>query len=536
MHTVVRTGVAAWTLLAVLKGAAAGQCLPVAIGNEDGNYMVPGVRGDIVYRRVDGASLALDAYVQQTGDRRPAVIVVHGGNWDTGSRIAFTGQFLELLTRAGYNWFAVDYRVNGLSRFTDAVDDLRAAVDFVRCHAADFRIDPDNIALLGEDAGAQLALWLAAEAPAGVKAVVSIGGFYDLAGVAALKSHPVELIARASPTTRDLGRMPPALVIHGGGDNEVPPRQADEFCLRVGRAGRSCEFLAVDDAIHRPENWRPSQWGYKARLTDWLARTLGLPTANHTPYVTRLQKDIVFSPVHRLALDAWRPAGTGPFPAVIIAHGGGWEAGDKVTYVTPFFEPLARAGFAWFSIDYRLTPEFRHQDQLDDLRAAVQFVRANAQRFHVDPRRIAILGESASGQMVAQLGTDPIDGVAAVVSFYGVYDFLQMTASFAPRSVPARLFGLTGMNAKARDVLTRFSPLHQAKRGMPPILLMQGTADRLHAQAVTFSARLDQVGADHERQDIPGAPHGVENWEGHPEWMSYKKTLVDWLARKLAVR
>ena len=130
---------------------------------------------------INGEALALDAYVQQTGDRRPAVVVVHGGNWDTGSRVAFTGQFLELLTKAGYNWFSVDYRLNGLARFTEAVDDVRAAVEFVRCHATEFRIDPDNVALLGEDAGGHLALSLGAEAPAGVRAVVSIGGLYDLA-------------------------------------------------------------------------------------------------------------------------------------------------------------------------------------------------------------------------------------------------------------------------------------------------------------------------------------------------------------------
>jgi acetyl esterase len=511
---------AVWILLSGFSGAADGQCLPLVVGNPDGNYLVPGVRGEIVYRRIDGEALALDAYVQQTGDRRPAVVVVHGGSWDTGSRVAFTGQFLELLTKAGYNWFAIDYRARGLSRVTDAVDDVGAAIAFVRCHAAEFRIDSDNIAVLGEDSGAQLAVSLAADAPSGVRAVVSIGGFYDRGNVPAL----------------NLQRMPPLLVIHGSGDTESPLPQAEAFCDTVGRAGRSCELLAVEDAIHRPENWRPSQWRYKSRLTAWLAQTLGLSAPNHTPYVTRLQKEIVFSPAHGLTLDAWTPPGPGPFPAVIIAHGGGWEAGDRVTYVTPLFEPLARAGFAWFSIDYRLTPEYRNADQLDDLRAAVRFVNANAERFRIDPRRIAILGESASGQMVAQLATDPIDGVAAVVSFYGVYDFLQMTASFAPRSVPARLFGLTEMNAEARDVLTRFSPLHQAKRGMPPLLLIQGTADRLHAQALAFSARLDQVGADYERHDVPGAPHGVENWEGHPEWMSYKKTLVDWLERKLGAR
>ncbi len=326
MRSALTCAIAAWALLTTLSGAATGQCLPIAVGNPDGNYLVPGVRGDIVYRRVNGAPLALDAYVQQTGNRRPAIIVVHGGNWDTGSRIAFTGQFLELLTRAGYNWFAVDYRANGLARFTDAVDDLRAAVEFVRCHAGEFRIDPDNVAVLGEDSGAHLAVSLAAGAPSGVRAVVSIGGFYDRGGVPAL----------------NLQRMPPLLVIHGSGDTESPLSQADAFCDTVGRAGRSCELLAVEDAIHRPENWRPSQWGYKSRLTAWLGQTLGLSAANHTPYVTRLQKEIVFSPAHGLTLDAWTPPGPGPFPAVIIAHGGGWEAGDRVTYVTPVFEPLAK--------------------------------------------------------------------------------------------------------------------------------------------------------------------------------------------------
>jgi alpha-L-fucosidase 2 len=478
----------------------------------------------------------MDAYVQQRGPRRPGIIVVHGGGWDTGSRVSFTGQFLELLTGAGYNWFAVDYRLNGLNGYAEAVDDLRAAIGFVRCHAADFRVDPNNLALLGEDAGAQLAWLVASGAPVGVKAVVSVGGIYDLAAMTNLKSkYPADLLSRASPSTQGLTRTAPGLVIHGGSDNEVPPGQAEAFCTALRAAGRACEFESIEGAIHRPENWWPTQWSYKAHVTAWLAKTMGLAAADHEPYTTRLKKDIVFSPAHGLKLDAYAPAGPGPFPAVIIAHGGGWEAGDKVTYATPLFEPLARAGFAFFSIDYRLTPAFRNQDQLDDLREALRFVRANAQRFRVDPKRIAILGESASGQMVAQLATERVEGVAAVVSFYGVYDFLQMATSFAPRSIPARLFGLTEMNEAARAVLMHFSPLYQVKPGMPPLLLIQGTADRLHAQAVAFSERLDSVKADYERYDVAGAPHGVENWEGHREWLGYKKALVDWLTRKLGV-
>ena len=99
------------------------------------------------------------------------------------------------------------------------------------------------------------------------------------------------------------------------------------------------------------------------------------------------------------------PRPTRPVPAVIVVHGGGWEAGDKVTYVTPLFEPLARAGLAWFSLDYRLTPASTHEEQLADLREAIRFIRAGRTRFNIDPARIVLVGESASGQMVTEIAT-----------------------------------------------------------------------------------------------------------------------------------
>ncbi|MBL8189589.1 MAG: alpha/beta hydrolase fold domain-containing protein, partial [Acidobacteria bacterium] len=465
-----------------------------------------GVKGDIVYRRVNGVELSLDAYVQRRGGKRPAVIVIHGGNWESGSRVSFVGQFLELLTAAGYNWFSIDYRKGGLSRAAESVDDLRAAIEFIRCHAKEFRIDPDNIALFGEDTGAQMALMAVAEKSNGVKAVVSIGGVFSNSKLSSK----------------------PTLVIHGTNDREVPLQQARQFC----QPG-NCELVLVENAIHRAENWWPSQWSYKQKLIEWLAKQLNLRKADHQPYATNLKKDIVFSPRHNLKLDAYFPKSARPLPAVIIAHGGGWEAGDKVTYVTPLFEPLAKAGFAWFSIDYRLTPQVRNEDQLEDVRAAIRFVRANAKRFNIEPNRIAILGESASGQLVAQLATEKLDGVAAVVSFYGVYDFLPMATSFTPRSIPARLFGVTELNDQSRELMKRFSPLYGVNAQMPPLLLIQGTADRLHAQAVAYEKELQRVGAKFDVVDVVGAPHGVENWEGHAEWLNYKTKLVDWLNAKL---
>ena len=64
---------------------------------------------------------------------------------------------------------------------------------------------------------------------------------------------------------------------------------------------------------------------------------------------------------------------------------------------------------------------------------------------------------------------------------------------------------------------------------MAPILLVHGTAEELWAQAEAMTARLREVGARHELLAIPGAPHGMEHWEGHPEWETYKTRVVRWI-------
>lgn len=230
----------------------------------------------------------------------------------------------------------------------------------------------------------------------------------------------------------------------------------------------------------------------------------------------------------RLAMDAWLPDTSPTVPAAILVHGGGWEAGNKVTYITPLFEPLARAGFAWFSIDYRLTPAVRHPAQMDDLRRAVAFIRQNAGRFHIDPHRMVLVGESASGQMVSLLATEDPQ-LAGVVSFYGVYDFLPFATPLTARSLPARLFGISSIDAAADALLRQYSPINRVRRDMPPILLVHGTADELWGQGQAMARALTAIGARHELYALDGAPHGMENWEGRPEWNQYKERVVEFI-------
>jgi acetyl esterase/lipase len=190
-----------------------------------------------------------------------------------------------------------------------------------------------------------------------------------------------------------------------------------------------------------------------------------------------------------------------------------------------------------------LTPEYRNWDQLEDLRRAVRYIRAHASDFNIDPDRIAILGESASGQMVTQVAALPCSGnpesddpveresceVQAVVSFYGVYDFLPMVKDASPRSFARRLFARTDFDDETRAILRQHSPYYHVHPGLPPILLINGTNEYLWKQAEAYAERLEGAGVDHSLIQLNGAPHGMENWEGRPEWQFYKQEMVEWL-------
>jgi alpha-L-fucosidase 2 len=512
--------------LALHAPGSAQPCLALQVRNPDGNYIVPGVQGDIPYS--DG--LSLDAYVQPGGGRRASVVVIHGGGWTSGSRTAHIGQLLELLTRTGHHWFAVDYRLGGLARYRDSLADLRAALGFIRCRAGELGVDPGRLILAGEDSGAHLAALLAAERPAGVVGAVLIGGFYDLSGSAASRDLPAAELTRAAPMTRIVRGMPPILMVHGGADGDAPIDQARQFCSSLNANSVRCRLVEVQGASHRSENWWPSQWSYKREMERWLATLASAGPPAGRPRAGPLRKDLVFDASRRLKLDAFVQPAARPVPAVIVVHGGGWEAGDKVTYVTPLFEPLARAGLGWFSIDYRLTPEASHPEQLEDLREAIRFVRAGHARFNIDPTRIFLIGESASGQMVTQIATeDP--SIAGVISFYGVYDLPSMVTDASPRSLLVRLFRRKVLDDESRALLRRYSPHYTAHPNMPPVLLVNGTGERLWAQAQAFAQRLTDLGVQHEVIALEGALHGLENWEGHPEWTDYKRRVVDWILR-----
>ncbi len=244
------------------------------------------------------------------------------------------------------------------------------------------------------------------------------------------------------------------------------------------------------------------------------------------------QRDIEFARPGGVALtlDASVPEGPGPHPAVIIVHGGGFIQGDKQTYVPPLFPPLTQAGFAWFSINYRLAPQHQFPAPIEDLKAAMDFVLRNAKQYRIDPKRIAIAGESAGGTIVAYYGATAKGRYRprAVIDFYGVTDweFHRDTLGQLRENAVAWLG-----KADLRDA----SAMTYIRKDMPPFLFIHGTEDKQvpFAQSPRMCAAMRTAGASCEVFVVEGGGHGVGSWEKEPAHQAYKRKMVEWLRETL---
>lgn len=236
-----------------------------------------------------------------------------------------------------------------------------------------------------------------------------------------------------------------------------------------------------------------------------------------------------------LTLDAAIPDGPGPFPTVIIVHGGGFARGDKQTYVPPLFDPLSQAGFAWFSINYRLYPQVRFPAPVEDVEAAISFVRTHARQYRVDLGRVVLMGESAGGTLVSYVGVRQRSAIrlAAVVPFYGVHDWEQRAAEEAAgkvgQSIWRDFFSVPPGNSPAALARMReVSAVSYIRKGLPPFLLIHGTSDQQvnYQQSLTMQQLLRKAGNRCDLITVEGAPHGMAVITKYP---GTSERMIAWL-------
>ena len=264
------------------------------------------------------------------------------------------------------------------------------------------------------------------------------------------------------------------------------------------------------------------------------------PELSHSFSANRLNIQYGEAGGEKLMLDAHVPAGDGKFPVVLIVHGGGWMSGDREKDIVPVFAPVA-TNFTWFTISYRLAPTNRWPACYEDLQAAIRWVKRHAAEFKGDPGRIALLGYSAGGHLVALAGTraEADTRVQAVAAFAPPTDLVSDNERRGGLSVSMRNlfnFDSTNLADSVRVTLKENSPSTCVKPGLPPFLIIQGSADKTvpAGQSVAFQEKLKAAGVDCDLIMIPEGQHRINDWKRFdPAWQGQ---LIAWLNEKLAAK
>jgi acetyl esterase/lipase len=250
-------------------------------------------------------------------------------------------------------------------------------------------------------------------------------------------------------------------------------------------------------------------------------------TVKAAPPKLTIDQDIAYSKVgsRELKLDIARPAeGDGPFPAVLVIHGGAWRQGNKAD-VRPILPQFVEHGFVAISPEYRFCPQNAFPAQIHDVKAAVRWLKVNAKKYRIDPDRIGAMGFSAGGHLAMMLGlTSPNDGlegdvsagapdsrVKAVVNYFGPTD---LAAKDIPDICKPWVKDFLGGSPQDRpDAAAKASPLTFVSKDDAPVLTFQGTKDSLvpYNQAIKLAEAMSSAGVPGRVELILGADHG---WAG----------------------
>jgi acetyl esterase/lipase len=240
-----------------------------------------------------------------------------------------------------------------------------------------------------------------------------------------------------------------------------------------------------------------------------------------------IDQDLAYSKLgsRELKLDIARPAeGDGPFPAVLVIHGGAWRQGNKAD-VRPILPQFVEHGYVAVSPEYRFCPQDAFPAQIHDVKAAVRWLKVNAKKYRIDPDRIGAMGFSAGGHLSLMLGlTSPNDGlegdvsagapdsrVKAVVNYFGPTD---LAAKDIPDICKPWVKDFLGGSPQDRpDAAAKASPLTFVSKDDAPVLTFQGTKDSLvpYTQAIKLAEAMNSAGVPGRVELILGADHG---WGG----------------------
>ena len=224
-----------------------------------------------------------------------------------------------------------------------------------------------------------------------------------------------------------------------------------------------------------------------------------------------------------MQLDLWRPkAATQPLPAIVCIHGGGWFKGDRNSMAN-LAQALAAKGYVTASISYRLSGEAKFPAAIQDCKAAVRFLRANAAKFGIQSDAIGVTGLSAGGHLAALLATsggvkelegdggnaEQSSAVQACVAM-GAQSDLESARISELSGKPDDPFYRTFLGDSQATIPQTYalaSPRHHLNKADPPLLFMAGELDDPSTHADETRVDLEKLGIRTGFTSIPQAPH-----------------------------
>ena len=243
-----------------------------------------------------------------------------------------------------------------------------------------------------------------------------------------------------------------------------------------------------------------------------------------------------------LQLDLYlpKPVSAQQKPGIVFVHGGGWRAGFRTNF-TPMAIAMAECGYVAATISYRLSPEAQYPAAIHDVKAAIRWLRKNAEKYGVNPDQIAVSGGSAGGQIASLTGMtnglekfDPqatkssvSSAVQAIVNIDGLSDFTSEAARFHeddPRKNPSAAgawFG--GRYAEKTALWHEASPTFYVNKNTPPILFLVSAQERFSVGHREMIEKMKSLGIAYQVAQIPDSPHSF--WLFDP-WLKPSADIV----------
>lgn len=248
-----------------------------------------------------------------------------------------------------------------------------------------------------------------------------------------------------------------------------------------------------------------------------------------------------------LHLNLYRPADEKKYPALLMIHGGGWSSGDLSLQI-PMAQQIASKGYVTIPVEYRLSPEALYPAAVHDLKTALRWMRANADRYGIDTTQIAVSGCSAGGQLATLVGVtngqvsyDGVGGeysnhgsnVQAVINIDGISDFTTpesldgVLEAISKNKVLASAKWLGATYDENKELWIEASPVYWVTNKSAPICFINSSIPRFHGGRDKIIEKLDGYNIPTEIHSLPDTPHPF--WLFEPWFETTVKYMTDYL-------